>query len=266
MRSTPQKTDRRMTFTANLRAEAEGESRTVTGHAAIWDTLSEPLGGFREKIEKGAFTRAIKEDDVRALWNHDPSLIMARSKAGEGTLKLSEDSTGLRSEWEMPEGPQGDWWLDAIRRGDVNQMSFNFIPKVVEWEHIDGEDSIATVREAELFDVSPVTYPAYLETDIQARNLKRSLRDDGGAAVADPEVETDEDQDDDELTDDELAAAEVEAQEAADQDLATELEIELEEALAEVDRITAEIEADADPDNEIELDEDDEEVDDQAAD
>ena len=84
--------ERRAFDTDEFRGEGEAEERSIVGHAALFDTLSADLGGFREKIDKGAFNNA-DNNDVRALFNHDPNLVLGRNTAG--TLLLYEDEKGL---------------------------------------------------------------------------------------------------------------------------------------------------------------------------
>lgn len=155
----------RRTFTAELRAEPEG--RKLTGYAAVFDSMSRDLGGFRETIRAGAFAKTL-EADVRALWNHDPNYPLARTKSG--TLALREDSTGLRIEADLPNTTYANDLLESIRRGDVDQMSFAFRTIEDTWEKRDGEN-VRELIEVELFDVSPVTFPAYEETSVSARAL-----------------------------------------------------------------------------------------------
>lgn len=167
--------ERRMIEVSDLRvaARANGEGEdpapVIAGHAALFDTLSEDLGGFREKIAPGAFSKALG-GDVRALFNHDPNFVLGRTRAK--TLRLAEDSRGLTFEIDPPDTSAAQGILESIRRGDVSQMSFAFRTVSDVWEdNADGE-SIRTLVEVELFDVSPVTFPAYRETDVAVRSLE----------------------------------------------------------------------------------------------
>ena len=148
--------------------DGSDEPAKIMGHAAVFNTLSEDLGWFREKIDPGAFAESIKEDDIRALFNHDPNFVLGRNKAG--TLKLSEDDTGLAVEIAPPDTQVARDLLVSIERGDVSQMSFGFRTIDQAWEIVDEED-IRTLKKAKLFDVSPVTFPAYPETDVAVRSL-----------------------------------------------------------------------------------------------
>lgn len=150
---------------AELRAD--GDDGKIRGYAAVFNSLSEDLGGFREQIAPGAFSETLS-DDVRALWNHDANFVLGRTTSG--TLSLREDNHGLAIEIDPPDTQQARDLLVSIRRGDVSQMSFGFYTKDDGWEKRDGEN-IRTLRKVELLDVSPVTYPAYQDTAVAVRSL-----------------------------------------------------------------------------------------------
>ncbi|HEC61774.1 MAG TPA: HK97 family phage prohead protease [bacterium] len=150
----------------------------LEGHAAVFDQLSEDLGGFREKIEKGAFKKTIRKSDVRALLNHDSNFVLGRTKAK--TLKLKEDDVGLFTRIDPPDTQWARDLMESIERGDISQMSFGFRTITDHWEIVNKEN-IRTLKEVELFDVSPVTFPAYPQTDIQARSLLKTYGLDFGA-------------------------------------------------------------------------------------
>jgi HK97 family phage prohead protease len=159
-----------------LRA-ADGAPTRIAGYAAVFNTLSEDLGGFRELIAPGAFRRAVADDDVRALWNHDANLVLGRNTAG--TLTLREDTRGLAYDVEPPDTQWGRDAVVSIRRGDVTGSSFGFRTVTDRWVTQDGEN-LRTLVEVELFDVSPVTYPAYAAASVSARSWLE------GAGVEDP--------------------------------------------------------------------------------
>jgi len=154
-----------------------GEDKPVMrGHAAIFDSLSELLGGcFREVIKPGAFTDALKGSDIRALWNHNPDHILGRSSAG--TLRVVEDETGLAIEIDPPDTTCSRDLQVSMQRGDVKEMSFAFsiAEDGDEWVR-DPDDSGTWTRTISkidrVYDVSPVTYPAYPDTDIAMRSLE----------------------------------------------------------------------------------------------
>jgi HK97 family phage prohead protease len=146
--------------------QGETGASTLAGYAAVFGEWSEDLGGFRERIAPGAFEAALT-GDVRALWNHDPAFVLGRTT--NGTLRLAEDGRGLRVEIDPPEGSLYAGFLENVRRGDVSQMSFGF--SVIEDEKSYGEkgERLRLLKEVRLYEVSPVTFPAYPQTAVNVR-------------------------------------------------------------------------------------------------
>jgi len=153
----------------------EDKQPKIIGYAAMFEQLSEPLFDFREKISAGAFAKSIKKDDIRALFNHDANYPLGRNKAG--TLKLKEDAQGLAIEIDPPQTQWARDLQESIRRGDISQMSFGFIVVKDEWEHNKGKESIRTLKEVKLYDVSPVTFPAYQQTSVKVRDYINALKE-----------------------------------------------------------------------------------------
>jgi hypothetical protein len=139
----------------------------MVGHAALFDTRAEIVPGFFEVISRGAFTAAIGRDDVRMLINHDPNLVLARTASG--TLRLSEDEQGLACDADMASTSYGKDLAVSMGRGDISQMSFAFSAEAEDWAEMPNGDWLRTIRQAKLYDVSPVTYPAYDSTDASLR-------------------------------------------------------------------------------------------------
>jgi HK97 family phage prohead protease len=159
--------ERRSFNLQEIRAK-RGDILTIAGHAAVFNQLSDDLGGFREQIAPGAFADTIGQDDIRALWNHDPNYPLARNKSG--TLRLHEDSTGLAIEADLVDEPFERSLIKKIERGDVSQMSFGFmVPPDGDAWRFQSEGLVRTLNKVQLFDVSPVVYPAYPQTDVNAR-------------------------------------------------------------------------------------------------
>lgn len=155
-----------------LRAQSEGK---IVGYAAIFDSLSEDLGGFVERIRAGAFARAIKlRQDVHALYNHDPNVVLGRVK--NGTLRLAEDKVGLHFECDLPNTQTARDCHASIARGDVDQCSFSFTLVEDKWTN---GGKMRELLDVDLVDVSPVTFPAYESTSVQARTGQRSDRTTG---------------------------------------------------------------------------------------
>ena len=155
-----------------LRINNLEEKRFIEGHAAVFDSWSETLGGifpFKEKVRKGAFSQTIEKDDIRALFNHDPNYVLGRNKAG--TLELKEDETGLYVRIIPPDTQAARDLITSIERGDINQMSFGFTVEEEKWDTVEGID-VRELRKVKLFDVSPVTFPAYPSTDVGVRAME----------------------------------------------------------------------------------------------
>src|SRR5207237_2451325 len=159
-----------------LRGEAvvEGKLPTIVGYAAVYRSLSEDLGGFREILKPGVFSRSLKSGaDVRALVDHNPSLLLGRSKAG--TLRLAEDDRGLRVEIDPPNTTAARDLVENLRLGNVSGMSFRFYVEDDAWTN-DDAGPVREVRSAAIDDVSVVTYPAYPATEVALRSLEAHRR------------------------------------------------------------------------------------------
>lgn len=166
--------ERRAFLCSELRAEdGEGDGLpTIVGHAAVFNQRSEDLGGWFEVIVPGAFDRALESDDVRALVDHDPSKIIGRIKAK--TLELRADDVGLFSTIKPPDTVPGRDIMTSIRRGDVDSMSFSFTVDEDGQEIVfldDGTMIRKVFNVTRLFDVSPVSFPAYVDTDVSVRSM-----------------------------------------------------------------------------------------------
>lgn len=149
------------------------QKRQISGYAAVFYRESDPgtqyelWEGFCERIMPGAFDRALKEaDDCRALVNHDPNLVLGRTTAG--TLRLGIDATGLRYEIDPPDTQAGRDACISLERGDMTGSSFSFMPDDVTWREI-GDVVIREINSLRLYDVGPVTYPAYASTTAGVR-------------------------------------------------------------------------------------------------
>lgn len=159
--------ERRSFRLREIRAEPDDDQPKISGYAAVFDELSENLGGFYEKIAPGAFAGTLGSADVRALWNHDSNYPLGRTKAG--TLSLDEDEVGLAITIYPPDTQYARDLMTSMKRGDVDQMSFGFRVIRDRWEQVGGQ-VIRTLLEVELYDVSPVTFPAYPQTSAQVRS------------------------------------------------------------------------------------------------
>lgn len=170
-KTSPQPSAERRAFKFHIRAadSAENAPQRLVGHAAVFDTPYD-LGWFTERVARGAFTETIKEDDIRALFNHDPNIVLGRNTAK--TLRLSEDDTGLAIEIDLPDTQAARDLLTSINRGDISQMSIGFGVVKESWEisHDGKTQDLRTLEKLKLWDVSPVTFPASPTTDIAQRS------------------------------------------------------------------------------------------------
>ena len=156
----------------------------ATGYAAVFGKRSQNLGGFVEVVSPTAFNKTVKEADVVALRDHDPSKVLGRSSAG--TLRLEVDEVGLRYEVDLPDTTDGRDLAVLLGRRDIIGSSFGF--RVTkdgdEWGHTEDGFPLRTLTNVALRDVSPVTYPAYLDTESALRSLAEARSLDLGAVKA----------------------------------------------------------------------------------
>jgi uncharacterized protein len=175
-----------------LRADGEGEAPKLRGHAAVFNSPSELMGGcFREIILPGAFADSLQESDIRALVNHDSRMVLGRSSAG--TLRVSEDETGLAIEIDPPDTSYARDLIISMQRGDISEMSFAFTVAEdgQEWTRDPDESGNWTrtiSKFSRIYDVSPVTYPAYPETDCALRTLETVKAKDAAPPVDGDEI------------------------------------------------------------------------------
>ena len=171
------KPDTRSLPAAELRVDQVDGKRRIVGYAAVFNSPSEDLGGFREIIRPGAFASALAGADVRLVVNHDPSLILGRTR--NGTLKLVEDSRGLRYEADPPDTQMARDYLVSIERGDLSESSFRFYmfddPNRGQSCRSEPTGVIREITEfARIDDVSIVAYAAYRATEVSVRSLDQA--------------------------------------------------------------------------------------------
>ena len=146
--------------------QSDSGGAVIEGHAAVFNRLSRNLGGFVEQIDPSAFDKTLGDNpDVRALINHDPSLLLGRTRSG--TLRLSKDNIGLHYEVDVPDRSDARDLMVSMERDDINQSSFAFFLIDDEWGQTEQEFPLRTVTAVSIHngDVSPVTYPAYDDAD-----------------------------------------------------------------------------------------------------
>lgn len=143
----------------------------ISGYFATFADIYEIAPGMTESIAKGAFSRTLG-GDIRALVNHDTTLVLGRTKAH--TLELKEDEHGLWGDITInPNDVDAMNLYERVKRGDVDQCSFGF--EIVSEDTDFREDGSIhwTLTDVNLFEVSACTFPAYKETNISARNAER---------------------------------------------------------------------------------------------
>lgn len=162
-----------------LRAAGEKSSGpgTVTGYAVVWGALSSRIDDFREKFRAGAFAECLNRgQDVRALGHHQHHQLIGRRSAN--TLRLREDATGLAYEIDLPDTSTGRDLAESVRRRDLDGTSFEFSYRKQQWTDMRSDeafdaDFVREVIEADIFEISLVTWPAYEQTSAQIREAER---------------------------------------------------------------------------------------------
>ena len=150
------------------REESDTGDLILSGYFIKFDEETELWPGYCEVIKRAGVEKAIKDADIRALFNHDDSLV--RGRTGNGTLTLGVDDVGLFGDIIInKDDPQAVGAYARVKRGDVIGCSFGFIPIKIETEEREDGSYLDTVLELEIFEVSPCTFPAYPQTEIAAR-------------------------------------------------------------------------------------------------
>lgn len=166
------------TYGSTIEVREKGKELVISGYALKFNQESEDLGGFIEVIDPSALDNA-DLSDVRALFNHDPNFVLGRTK--NGTLKLTVDSVGLRYDITLTNSATvRDLVYTPIQRGDIDQSSFGFTVRTDgdKWEkREDGLWKRTLTDIEEFFDVSPVTFPAYKQTEATARSLAAAQKE-----------------------------------------------------------------------------------------
>lgn len=167
---------------AELRVERRDGKPVLTGVCVPYGKLSLDLGGFRERFRPGAFARNLADGaDVRALVNHNRDLILGRNVAG--TLRLMDTEQALSYEIDPPDTAIAAHYVAAVERGDISGASFRFYCLTEAWGR-EGGEMVRDVVEAEIDDVSIVTYPAYPDTTAAVRSLEEHRRADARRSLS----------------------------------------------------------------------------------
>lgn len=159
----------------------EPESRKIVGRAIVFNSITD-IGWFKEKIVPEAVDEILLAQDVRALFNHDSNLILARTKSN--TLKLEKTEDGLDYSFDAPNTTAGNDLLESLKRGDVSGSSFGFSVQKDSWEILpDGTELRTILKLSNLYDVSPVTFPAYADTTVAKRSKEDFTKEDFTPAI-----------------------------------------------------------------------------------
>ena len=169
---TAERTRRQMrSADAEFQTREDGENLSIEGYFAVFNSNYEIAPGMSESIAPGAFSKTLS-GDIRALINHDTTLVLGRTKAN--TLQLREDNHGLWGHIDVnPNDTDAMNLYERVKRGDVDQCSFGFDILSEETDFRDDGSVHWTIKEVELYEVSPCTFPAYEETNISARAKER---------------------------------------------------------------------------------------------
>ena len=191
----------------------EGESRTITGTAIVFNAESQVLDDWGERFREVILPEAVTMEflntqDVKMNMLHQRDLTIARCNKGQGSLRMSVDQVGVHFEFEAPKCDIGDRCLEMVRRGDYSGCSFEFLPKDYEVERKEGRDGVddVTIRHKSFEWLGALTIgldPAYTQTTVNAREigLKREDEDDDPKGDDNPK-DDDEPKDDDNPKDD----------------------------------------------------------------
>ncbi|WP_155971605.1 HK97 family phage prohead protease [Streptococcus ruminantium] len=150
------------------REEQESGDLILSGYFIKFDEETELWPGYFEVIKREGVEKAIKDADIRALFNHDHSLVLGRT--GNDTVRLGVDDVGLFGDIIInKDDPQAVGAYARVQRGDVIGCSFGFFPIKIDTEQRDDGSYLDTILDLEIFEVSPCTFPAYPQTEIAAR-------------------------------------------------------------------------------------------------
>ena len=159
------------TISTEFQTREDGEDLKIEGYFAVFDSVYEIAPGLSESIAPGAFTKTLSRD-IRALTNHDTTLVLGRTKAH--TLELREDNHGLWGSVTInPKDSDAMNLYERVKRGDVDQCSFGFDIRSEDTDIREDGSIHWTIREVDLYEVSACTFPAYEETGISARAKER---------------------------------------------------------------------------------------------
>ena len=177
----------------------EGESRTITGRAIVFNSESELLDEYGMRFREIILPEAVTEEwlttqDVKMNMLHDRQLTVARCNKGEGSLRLEVDDQGVTFEFEAPKCDIGDRCLEMVRRGDYSGCSFEFYPDQYEVEEREDEVLIKHSKFAGLVGLTIGLDPAYTTTYVNARELVKHEEEENDEEARKAEEEAEREQ------------------------------------------------------------------------
>lgn len=175
---------RHLYFPADLqtRDQTESEDPIIEGYFAVTETETELWEGVFEEIATGAFDNSLKNNDIRCLFNHQTDVVLGRMSAG--TLELRIDEKGLYGKTTInPNDSEAMNVYQRVKRGDISNCSFGFYPKDEQIVNRDDGTVKFIVKEADTMEVSVVTFPAYPQTEVEARQKEMELSQKRAAEV-----------------------------------------------------------------------------------
>lgn len=149
------------------RDEQTPDERVIEGYFALYESETELWAGSYEIISKGAFENTIQKNDIRALWNHNTQYVLGRNK--NGSLQLKADDKGLFASIKLPNTQYAEDLYSLVQRGDIDQASFGFNILDEELEELANGGYRWRIKDIDLHEISVVTFPAYENTSVQAR-------------------------------------------------------------------------------------------------
>lgn len=161
------------------------EDNIIEGYAAVFNKDSEDFGGWHERISPGAFSEVLSDNAV-ALFNHDMNYVLGRNGVN---VNIEQDDHGLKYTIKLPDTTFARDLRNLIKEGIIHQSSFAFTVKDQEWKHSNSasEPSVRTIKKVKrLYDVSPVTTPAYPDASVGARSFAETKpKEEGEPLTAD---------------------------------------------------------------------------------
>ena len=161
---------------SDIEARGSGKGAIIEGHAPVFNKLSRDLGGFVESVEPRAVTRTLRQDQAVGTFNHDTLMPLGTTQAG--TLRMAADSQGVHYEIEVADTNLGRDVLTLAERGDITKSSFGFTIGTDDhgqrgdtWGETETGFPHRSLTAIRIFDVGPVTSPAYLDSEAMVRAL-----------------------------------------------------------------------------------------------